>query len=267
MSRWIDKLIARHLEPDHNVRPLLSGAYSPVIDPTMPMMEEVREETAVEPEDRPAAKMGRVQVREGDKAPVTNALHDEKRGMRLQERLDADGEEFKPLDPRPAMEGGVPPGRSSVTVQPETIRETGREDPPAFVEQDVQRGESGAGPAMEVHTFFQARHAEVLVEPVLQDSGERVPMTDVKTDKRPLAAARIPGIVKESPSALNVLHTEVSPVVSLSAPVRQTVNVSIGRIEIKAIIPPMEVKPAPVKKGVEALGLDQYLEQRNPAKR
>ena len=49
-------------------------------------------------------------------------------------------------------------------------------------------------------------------------------------------------------------------------PVKQAIHVSIGRIEIKATLPPAEIKAAPVKKDKDIMGLDQYLEQRNPAK-
>ena len=123
----------------------------------------------------------------------------------------------------------------------------------------------------DIQTQMRTRVKYVTREiPVLQDlieeeqvvgkgpADEKSMVSSVRAGK---VAPPAPGIVKHH-NTLNVLNNNIIP-----APERQTIHVSIGRIEIKAVAPPVETKAAPVKKDLPIIGLDQYLEQRNPAKR
>jgi hypothetical protein len=111
-------------------------------------------------------------------------------------------------------------------------------------------GVKGA-PLMQVKVRTQAETKIKYVTreaPVLQDLGESGQQGIRQAPGQIGTVASVSGIGKGEP------------------PLKQAIHVSIGRIEIKATLPPAEVKAAPVKKDKDIMGLDQYLEQRNPAK-
>jgi len=265
MSRWIDKLITRHLEPEHTVRPLPAGVFHAAAEQEMSFPEENVSKTGeVRSMDNEARVLsGGKRGLEGDKKIFPEkVMMDEKKVFPDREKV--------VKDEKKALTGGgvVPEDKAILEDKEEEV--PGHEERIFKGEEEVMKKEKkerladAAGvkdlPVMQgkVQTKVETRVRYVTREtPVLQDlsEGERVTESASGEEKT------MPGVSEEGKIGTRV------PEVMRGMQAQQTIHVSIGRIEIKAVTSPVETKVTPVKKGGAVMGLDQYLEQRNPAKR
>jgi len=261
MSRWIDKMITRHLEPEHNVRPFIGGLFHAVWnDEGMPGEGEEMAWGNV----KKGSKRKENDLRDGEGARQDTAkvvtgerkeLKDEKNDLERKKTVPG-GYEGKIVEENegifPGIEGAIKEeagkGVERVARGSERVLK-GEEKNPAVDDAGVKgipviRGRVQT--QAETKIKYVTREAPVLID---AGEGERQVHGVEQAPGQGRAVMNAPGIVKGDP------------------PMRQAIHVSIGRIEIKAVMaPPAEAKAAPVKKDKEIMGLDQYLEQRNPAK-
>lgn len=260
-------MITRHLEPEHNVRPFLGGIFHAVPGEPPAFSEEgmsgageeaigrkekkrTMEEHIVQSEDNVLSKndvsskddvrkdAGKVVKKEGEE------LKNEKTVVEGHEKKKMVGEERPDVKWAVKGEERQAPGAERVMKGEERLA-LGIDKKPDGDDMEVKgvpliQGKTQA--EVEMRLKYLTRET-----PVLLDTGE-----NERVGQREPVEGR----------GGNVFQTNVSP----AAPERQQVHVSIGRIEIKAVMPPAETKISPVKKEAAVMGLDQYLEQRNPAK-
>jgi hypothetical protein len=264
MNRFIDKLIARHLEPEHNVKPLLTVMFHAAPDHAMPLMEEETVDPAVARGVGEApGRSSSTDIRE-ERRSVGGAVVD----MRQNELDDPGREELvspgRGADVSKETADTGPEGseraREIVERRVEYVKKT-----MAYVEKERARDGirevlPGPDPAVREGAFSQPMSLP-FEGPVLQDLSKEIPMVQSGTEKEKTEVS-ISGVMNEN-NILKAFPNNASPM----APARQTIHVSIGRIEIKAMAPASETKVAPVKKDTDIMGLDRFLEQRNPAKR
>ncbi len=285
MSRWIDKVITRHLEPEHNVRPFPGGIFHAVAGEPPAFSEEgipgagedmtgrnerkgLPGEENIQQSKDDVLREDNIRVRQSAEKVVKSEgreLNSERTILEGHEKKKmADMADKEMLEIRRIAKGeesAVPGTESVMKGEDSSVTGVGKKPDgddagvkgPPVIQGKVRPETVRPGP--ETRIKYMTRGA-----PVLSDIGE-VERMEQKGSEEGKGAMRVPGIVQRS-STFNVFRTNVSP----AAAERQQVHVSIGRIEIKAVIPPAETKMSPVKKDTSVMGLDQYLEQRNPAK-
>lgn len=258
MKRWIDKMITRHLEPEHNVRPFSGGVFHAVSGEPPAFADE-----RMNGSDEGKSGEGKIGT------DIKKVWGNEKEHVLQSEEkmVKREGKEMKNERSGPEGERTIPGTYKGKGVEDNKELLSGAWKTRMGVERVVKGEESIPAdeirrldadetrlknvPLMQdkVRAQVETKIKYVTGEaPVLQDPGENEQRGIRQMPGQGRAEMSVPGIVKGDP------------------PVKQAIHVSIGRIEIKATLPPAEIKAAPVKKDKDIMGLDKYLEQRNPAK-
>lgn len=257
-------MITRHFEPEHNVKPFLGGAFHAVSG----------EPPAFTDEGMTGGNEGMMESNEGKSwegetgTDVKKVWGNEKEHVlqSVEKIVKREGKELK------NEKNGLEEDKTVPGTYEGRFAEGNKDPLPGVwkIGKGVERVVEGEAriPAGET-TRLGSDDIAVKGVPLLQDKVRTEVETKIKYMTREVPVLQDPGGNEQAvQQARGQRRTamNVSGFVKDNPPVKQAIHVSIGRIEIKATLPPAEIKAAPVKKDKDIMGLDQYLEQRNPAK-
>jgi hypothetical protein len=249
MNDFLARLVARTTVPAASIRPRLPALFEPSLAPPDDTVESVVVDTA------PAAP--RERIRHSDRAesmePVEYVDHEADHGHRPMAR---DGDEARPSLATDRLElplagertheraASEPSSVSSQNRRPIVVDHTIRVDTPVVVERKLR--------VEETRRIETVEHRELSADGA-RPSGQamstgRVPSREAPLGIRPLQPAPAP-LVPPAP----VLGAESAP----------TIEITIGRVEVRAVQPPAPSRrPAAERRG-PSLSLEDYLKERN----